>query len=642
RHKISTVLTGEMDSTLGKSNRNIPSSSRSLRSRAARLLSDRVIPSTMRTILPLSGLHELTSIAETLIDSLQDSSFEHVRCSTLALRIRHLLDIAVDMTELDPNGVQKLKRDLQETKIAFEEASSPRRVDFRKAKRNLQALEDLERKVNALVELIKMKLQLQLVFAQQDDGLKAVEAHEIRDQTILPPTPGQWEHQQWLVSAGREGVTTCRRSGRVGKLPVVYVTYSAVDAIDAEKGVREALNLYSQCLHPNVATVMGITKGQRLNGIVFASAAMPYEEFLSRVSSPTALIRCLRGSLSSAFYFLNIRMNGSERRPVLRPGVAQVEPNGHVIVTPTENIFELIRLYPLRVPSMKNLDPAVLLTLQLFEYNPDSKFPDLMAQCRDRLTELKVLELADAANVLPMRSRVKLWTGIQPPPFTLQAGDVGKYAKELQSNNLQWSTVDRSQIATGQFLMLSPLPSRCGGDEAGKVWASAKIEANTWRTLELHHGFEGTMSKSFLERWPEKPLDWKSLVAHWTRLVNGLPGGAGLESVCLCREAHMQVLVKQHGSLPDNNKVYFHRRLPFNSDPQDFWGFFSSNIDPTAREDDLNNKGWAFSYDLSVDVYRVVDGWRYKHKQLLKQRVKPIPGSFPGIEAEDSSNEEDA
>ncbi|KAG8682647.1 hypothetical protein FRC08_014830 [Ceratobasidium sp. 394] len=72
------------------------------------------------------------------------------------------------MMPLDPDGVQKLKHDLEETKIAFEEACAPGHLDFGKAKRNLQALEDLERKVDTLIKLTKTKLKLRLVFAQQD------------------------------------------------------------------------------------------------------------------------------------------------------------------------------------------------------------------------------------------------------------------------------------------------------------------------------------------------------------------------------------------------------------------------------------------------------------------------------------------
>ncbi|KAG8741994.1 hypothetical protein FRC10_002111 [Ceratobasidium sp. 414] len=249
-----------MDSALGQSNGNTSSSSRSLRQRAARLFSDKVASPAMRGILPLPGLHELTSVAETLVDILRvDLPYEHDRWSTLALKIQYLIDIAVDMMELDPIGVQKLKCDLEETKIAFEGASSPRRLDFRKAKRHVQALEDLERKVDALIELAKgvshtpaaacplqMKLQVQLVFAHQDDGLlttqdsrynqfKVIKAYEIRGQKILPPTHGKRKHQQRLISSGRQSVAACHHSGKFGRQPVVYVTYSSANVIDTEK-----------------------------------------------------------------------------------------------------------------------------------------------------------------------------------------------------------------------------------------------------------------------------------------------------------------------------------------------------------------------------------------------------------------------
>ncbi|KAG8693943.1 hypothetical protein FRC08_008798 [Ceratobasidium sp. 394] len=154
------------------------------------------------------------------------------------------------MTPLDPDGVRKLKRDLEELKVGLREACSPGRLDFGKAKRNLQVLENLERQVDTLIKLTKTKLKLQLVFAQRDSALKSIEAHEIKDQKILPVVSSTWrrEYQQRFISFEQESVTTCYRSGRTGGLPVIYVTYSSASTIGAEKCIRQDLDVYSQCL----------------------------------------------------------------------------------------------------------------------------------------------------------------------------------------------------------------------------------------------------------------------------------------------------------------------------------------------------------------------------------------------------------
>ncbi|KAG8719298.1 hypothetical protein FRC08_003182 [Ceratobasidium sp. 394] len=153
----------------------------------------------------------------------------------------------MDMVQLDPDSVQELKRDLEGIQTVFGEASSPGRLDFGKAKHNLQALEDLEQQVDTLIKFTE------LVLTQQDDKLEAIEAHEIMDQKILPPVTRTqwWECQQPLITAEQESVATCYRSGRVGRLPVIYATYSSTSAIGMEKvqlAYMQELDVYSQCL----------------------------------------------------------------------------------------------------------------------------------------------------------------------------------------------------------------------------------------------------------------------------------------------------------------------------------------------------------------------------------------------------------
>ncbi|KAG8699877.1 hypothetical protein FRC08_005059 [Ceratobasidium sp. 394] len=62
----------------------------------------------------------------------------------------------------------------------------------------------------------------------------------------------------------------------------------------------------------------------------------------------------------------------------------------------------------------------------------------------------------------------------------------------------------------------------------------------------------------------------------------------------------MIVGVERRGSLPDNDKFYFHRCLSARSDSPAFRGYFSSNIDPVAREGNLENQGM----DVSLQANR--------------------------------------
>ncbi|KAG9074321.1 hypothetical protein FS749_014137 [Ceratobasidium sp. UAMH 11750] len=277
-----------------------------------------------------------------------------------------------------------------------------------------------------------------------------------------------------------------------------------------------------------------------------------------------------------------------------------------------------------------------MVTFQVFNANQFGKarsnFLDLMARCPGPFTELKVLEVADEANVLPISILLRS-DGSQPPSFTLQPGDIGTYADDHRPGGFQWYPI-KSQIVADQDSSEWEVRVQVVTHVTSEYYFPvAIIGADGWYTLKLPHDYSYVSWYSSLH----EPIDWKSLVARWAGIVNKTQ----LESLCLCHAASTLIQVNQRGSLPDNNNFYFHRCPTARSDPQAFWGYFSSNIDPTAREDNLENKGWIFEYDLRAVVYKFVDGWGYKYKQLLKQSIKSMPGSFPGVETEDSSDGED-
>ncbi|KAG8795470.1 hypothetical protein FRC12_013972 [Ceratobasidium sp. 428] len=78
---------------------------------------------------------------------------------------------------------------------------------------------------------LKMRLQLRQYITSEDSLLKEVNAHDIVDQIVMPPRFSWWWFNRMTESSEEQPVVTMsNRSGRIGKLPVTYVTYSSAQA----------------------------------------------------------------------------------------------------------------------------------------------------------------------------------------------------------------------------------------------------------------------------------------------------------------------------------------------------------------------------------------------------------------------------
>ncbi|KAG9123931.1 hypothetical protein FRC07_013472, partial [Ceratobasidium sp. 392] len=116
---------------------------------------NKVVPATLKSALPLPGLRELSDAAESLMQVLQDSPFESARCFALAFKIRFIRNTISEIEELDPEGALELDIEMCNMKRALDDTSVPGRLDYRKAKRNIEVIEELERRSDAIIELMK-------------------------------------------------------------------------------------------------------------------------------------------------------------------------------------------------------------------------------------------------------------------------------------------------------------------------------------------------------------------------------------------------------------------------------------------------------------------------------------------------------
>ncbi|KAG9121124.1 hypothetical protein FRC07_003052 [Ceratobasidium sp. 392] len=120
-----------------------------------------------------------------------------------------------------------------ETSLAV--ALEPGRISFGKSTHRIEALDELERRISGLAEGISLKMQMLKLELKHDSGLKEVDLCDITHQSPLfeDRTDRQWcKFQQKLVP---RAVRTFKRMGRVGKMPVLYKTYSAASAMEFER-----------------------------------------------------------------------------------------------------------------------------------------------------------------------------------------------------------------------------------------------------------------------------------------------------------------------------------------------------------------------------------------------------------------------
>ncbi|KAG8759758.1 hypothetical protein FRC12_009694 [Ceratobasidium sp. 428] len=540
------------------------------------------------------------------------------------------------MTFLGSGDVRELETELQNIQTTFNKASSLGRHDYRKSELELELLDDLEQRLDDLVKLTELRLQAQSLAASEDDRLDIIKAHEVLDQVVLPlHLQGyrfDYDSESYQKIQDWEG-HTCRRSGR--RTPKQYVLLLVRDHNTMPEDIFRGrsprsiykIRLYTGLSHPNIATIIGVTKGPWLNGIVSTSALLPYEKFLHSVNDPSALARCFRDLLSVQSFFRG-------RRDVY-PLELRMDPTGRVVVTPTNDSRASCSLSLLLFS--KGFDPVTKTLASVFNRGlKDFPWPailDHMVQSRGSFTLLRLYQLADRANAFPMMACLH-WLQPQPPPFTILPGEIGTYSGDDYRGDFKWATLSRHQVVKKETIM---------GYRHLNRWQMFRPPTPTitagWLTYELPPDIT---SLSWMTSIPQvASLEWKDLVAHWAREYRTRPREVGLESLSLCMSLKFHIKVVQRNSSADSENIYYHCHPSALSDPTSYWGYLSTNKDPEAQCDNLERQGWEFQYDLICDKLDIADDWGYKYRKLLGESLSRIPGSFPGLlYSEDSESDE--
>ncbi|KAG8771416.1 hypothetical protein FRC12_003633 [Ceratobasidium sp. 428] len=640
-----------------------------------RLTISRVNSTALRASLPIPGLNELLSVTELFIEGLQDSPFEHARCSTAARNIESLVDVAARVIELDPSATRRLERydigershtaglttntsNLDEIKNLLTELAVPRRHSFGKSKRKLQALEDLEHRISALIKTTKLELKALKLEMQAEAELSVINPHEIHDRVNID---SHWRWRQHRRKMGleahergeRKAVTTCNLSGRIGRMSVIYRTYDGDNESEVARRVRRDLRLYTRlktdpCISSRIGTVMGVTKGVRLNGIVLLSATLPPIEFAHKVTSPRVFAKFMREidayTVQQALEQCDRGFRIPDSAEYLYVEDVHVDIDGHVTLT-VAPYRGAVFPYDSRTWIYYHRDfyPSYHLALEVltaggsFEHptKPRTKFLEDLSNRKSCFSELQVLQLADEAGVLPYRTNLRWSNGDGLPPFTVLPNELGAYCKRSADDGLaisEWMLLDQTLV--GHNHSTEHISGTCNWVSGTRpLEPTATTGEDGWYTYEQSFSNLGGHGPGLtLQHYQHTPLssfDWKTTVDKWAPKIKSSHRAIRIDSLALCRRIFFTVSITRSKTLPDSGKLYYHRRPSARSDPASFWGYLSTNPDPLALEDNVRSKGWVLEYELLLDVHRITDDWGYRYRQRLDKSLRSMPGSFP-------------
>ncbi|KAG8729515.1 hypothetical protein FRC12_020913 [Ceratobasidium sp. 428] len=278
-------------------------------------------------------------------------------------------------------------------------------------------------------------------------------------------------------------------------------------------------------------------------------------------------------------------------------------------------------------------DPVLGVFVKTVLPMPNSNWLDILNQLLQTtgpMTMLKLYRTLHKMQLQPATIR-EHWLDVSLPALTVLAGDVGIYLESPTSNWLNicgdTSVNDmpglnvRERGGLERFTVTTPITGSDG-----------------WLMYEMP--FSSVNSVSWSSEMNFSPEVWQNIVRQWTHPLRLPQEQVDLETISLCNYVFCLIEVtNRETTLPDSVQIYYHRSPVAQSDPRSFWGYFSTSRDPQARDGSLEDLGWTLRYWVSIDIWRIVDDWGYKHRKLLAESLRNMPGSFATEATEDDHEE---
>ncbi|KAF8598004.1 hypothetical protein BDV93DRAFT_610103 [Ceratobasidium sp. AG-I] len=596
-------------------------------------------------LVPLPGISEFGNVVRSLIRCSKDLSQTSDKQDALIRRLEGLTSCAKHLEDLS-----ELNSQLLEIKSQLEVTlKSSSRSRLFQAQRKLAAWEELNLKVDRVVELTLLRLAAQSLNTQVEQNpspwianqLPVIPRYEITDQVEIPRRSDYSRELSSHSISSYEPITSSCRFGQWGKLSVTYKTIASRSDSAVSHLVEEEINYVSRSLHQHVAVVAGVTQGYGgLNGFVVVTDGIPIDQFVIRINSGSVWAKCIQG-LQSFYDAHDIHWAES----------ITAKPNGHVTVFPSEKLSSLtaspIMLDKYAVPGQRDEISPVVTLLQSIYFNNQchlekQRLQEFMDSCRSLgpgTTELQVVKTAASSKAFPPSTwRSGSWHGINgAPTFTLYAGELGMFISEDSPFDKCWRSLDTIRAVKYQHTAL------CYYADERWIYYPLQPEEEGWLSYDLSDLFFSGSGEKTIEIgvypqlldhcWADVLMEARQLSEH-----HDIP----LESLSLCEPFETSVTMR-HSSDPTkitpNETVYFHWN-PHSRDPFEFWGFFSPSRNPDCRNSRtiFEEQGWVSDCHGHFSAFNVSHDWSRRYQKMLESGVATIPGSYPGVHIGDISS----
>ncbi|KAF8601168.1 hypothetical protein BDV93DRAFT_545984 [Ceratobasidium sp. AG-I] len=636
-------------------------------------------------ILGLPGVSELVNGIECFIKRLNVSGEKHKEHALLSSRLQNLLGLlnqfpASQLASMD-TVITQLHQIQLKTNITIKNASASTVMLMES---NLEQYERLMGQVDHLVELLHLQ-QMQKLLTQHEDNQLAIreELHDLakvvtevhqsiqhlgsmlarlqvdnKEEGILiihssqiTTNSGEMEHaytiqeSSWRRNSSTYGSHIVPLANSSSKIFVNATTgyrhnvrvfrrsYNSTDPLAAVQCARRELEWLSKYFNHNVAQLIGGFKTSNgLQEVVMNVGRMPSGLFLVKTHSPEALSRFIKG----LYNVIELQANHSSQRCVSSTNISDAEcvtvnPDGHVIVLPPSSLGDLYVDVGDIIRSCcryGSLDPAVEVALQVYNNNgwlkePERKFCELISALPS-LTKLEVMDAANYAGVMPP-PKFSIWCSDVVPPFTLTPFDLGFNSKSDKQPN-EWTTLGSNPDLSRELGSLHAI----GTSRNYRLIP----RSDNWQSYEMDSGCTGiNWYMGVQEMDSTQWQDFKRCAQSYAETNDIDPGllSTVFNMSFSIGTKYQSEIPKRPLVVTTDRCIYFHRNPSLRNDPFRFWGFISSNSDPTAPSPLSSSFNGLLTYTVHYRFLTFYDDYGYQREKMIADGLDAMPGCYPAI-----------
>ncbi|QRV80201.1 hypothetical protein RhiJN_08216 [Ceratobasidium sp. AG-Ba] len=584
---------------------------------------------------PLPGLTEIEESVKAWIDTMKTQGYNDEECRWLSDRIERLLSVVQSFDESQYTEFSLTAKAIYEIHEAFEkESRATWKSGMLNAERRQRMIRDLNHRIDNVVEASLIDTVHKSLQTRNIDNFTTINAYEISDQTVLYTTNERKRtNLRPSYSQDDASIVVCTRRGQYGKIKVIYRSYTSRSVGNlATQAAEQDLKLLSSLSHPNIAPIVGVTRGYYgLNGYAVLGGT-PLKDYWPMLNDGITIARILRG------------LSEAENSGLLTEDMDIhfiVDARGDVMAVPTrnssdssfrdhqrENTTISCRLGFFQVMHHWGLNPVAHLAAGIYQqsYHTGAKLIDTIEVLgQSRFSELNVARIAAELRLLSRVSEL-IWEG-HAPSAVVKCGEIG-YIAGANTEDLGWDVIVENCAVDTYYHSPCPQTDIC---RINHYRSTFNFKNEDWQKAPSGRWISFNIANTPLSRicWTS-PFRGGDLYSAGERARSALGDrNIDINRACYCDSIFCSVQVDQSGDeMTATGSLYFHRN-PSSSDPQTYWGFLSTSSNPGHSEAVISDYRNMLKYDICFHMVRFLDLWEHKYNQMVQEELDSMPGSYP-------------